>query len=145
MSCDQLPVLYQNRRCHQEDVDEIVFDDNNGSIKEGLDLLSFFKIKTTSLSKRENKLFKIGSNTYWTHLSDMIECIFNHFLINMSNKLLVIGGQSSITLKVFDSVNRNFSYIKNKTFSSFLSAKQKTKLVKINYNREIIFYFIILY
>ena len=52
MLCE--PVLYENRRCHQEDVDEIVFDDNNGSVKEGLDLLSFFEIKKSSLSKRKN-------------------------------------------------------------------------------------------
>ena len=63
MSCDQLPVLYQNRHCYQEDIDEIVFKNNYLSYN-GFDDFSLFKIKKFSSSKRNSTQFKPGSNTF---------------------------------------------------------------------------------
>ena len=80
----------------------------------------------------------------WNYLPNMIEGRYKHFHISMSNKLFVIGGEYNLTLEVFDSVSRKFSYIKNEKFSRFLKYDQKgaccigrkTVLVVFNYGEE---------
>ena len=64
MSCDQLPILYQNRHCYQEDVDEIIFKNNGFSYYKGLEGLSFFKMEKISSSKITYIKLKLGSNIY---------------------------------------------------------------------------------
>ena len=63
---DQLSVLYRNRHCYQEDVDEIVFRNNYCfySYFEGRHRLSFFKIETALSSKLNHNELKLGLNTY---------------------------------------------------------------------------------
>ena len=48
----------------------------------------------------------------WTHLPDMIDIRGRHGSITMGNKMYVIAGNIDFTCEVFDSVSKNFTYIK---------------------------------
>ena len=79
MFCNQLPILYQNRHCYKDDIDEIVFKSNYCSYNNILDRLSFFKMRKSSSSSR-NKI-TVGSNTFTVSEAGIIDYLKSRGLL----------------------------------------------------------------
>ena len=90
------------------------------------------KIVVTGGTDNWYKLKSIEAYDYyenkWNSLPDMIERRSYHASVSMGNKLFVIGGESTTSCEIFDSISRKFTLIELKLpkINSYWSSKYQT-------------------